>query len=111
MSILKIVSVKKKKLDEPKQFYDVINAHPYNNFLIKTNNSYVCSHNCNFSDEVNWGITNDTEKLKKKYKQLVSQIDARMKSRFMRQRGEKTYLPTLNIIASSKNNEQSFLED
>ena len=108
---MKIVSVKKKKLDEPKQFYDVINAHPYNNFLIKTNNSYVCSHNCNFSDEVNWGITNDTEKLKKKYKQLVSQIDARMKSRFMRQRGEKTYLPTLNIIASSKNNEQSFLED
>ena len=65
----------------------------------------------NFSDEVNWGLTNDTEKLKKKYKQLVSQIDARMKSRFMRQRGDETYLPTLNIIASSKNNEQSFLED
>ena len=61
----------------------------------------------NFSDEVNWGITNDTEKLKKKYKQLVSQIDARMKSRFLR----GTYLPTLNIIASSKNNEQSFLEE
>ena len=65
----------------------------------------------NFSDEVNWGITNDTEKLKKKYKTLVSQIDARMKSRFMRQRGDVTYLPTLNIIASSKNSEQSFLED
>lgn len=61
----------------------------------------------NFSDEVNWGITNDTEKLKKKYKQLVSQIDARMKSRFLR----GTYLPTLNIIASSKNNEQSFLDE
>lgn len=61
----------------------------------------------NFSDEVNWGITSDTEKLKKKYKQLISQIDARMKSRFLR----GTYLPTLNIIASSKNNEQSFLED
>lgn len=61
----------------------------------------------NFSDEVNWGITSDTEKLKRKYKQLVSQIDARMKSRFLR----GTYLPTLNIIASSKNNEQSFLED
>ena len=65
----------------------------------------------NFSDEVNWGITNDTEKLKKKYKQLISQIDARMKSRFMRQKGEVTYLPTLNIIASSKNSEQSFLEE
>ena len=65
----------------------------------------------NLSDEVNWGLTNDTEKLKKKYKQLVSQIDARMKSRYMRQRGDETYLPTLNIIVSSKNNEQSFLED
>lgn len=61
----------------------------------------------NFSDEVNWGITNDTEKLKKKYTQLISQIDARMKSRFLR----GTYLPTLNIIASSKNNEQSFLDE
>ena len=34
-----------------------------------------------------------------------------MKSRFMRQKGEVTYLPTLNIIASSKNSEQSFLEE
>lgn len=61
----------------------------------------------NFTDEINFGITNDVEKLKKKQKQLISQIDARMKSRFLR----GTYLPTLNIIASSKNSEQSFLED
>lgn len=61
----------------------------------------------NFTDEVNFGLTNDVEKLKKKQKQLISQIDARMKSRFMR----GTYLPTLNIIASSKNSDQSFLED
>lgn len=61
----------------------------------------------NFTDEVNFGLTSDVEKLKKKQKQLISQIDARMKSRFMR----GTYLPTLNIIASSKNSEQSFLED
>lgn len=61
----------------------------------------------NFTDEVNFGLTSDTEKLKKKQKTLISQIDARMKSRFLR----GTYLPTLNIIASSKNSEQSFLED
>lgn len=60
----------------------------------------------NFSDEVNFGISNDVEKLKKKYKSLVSAIDARMKSRFMR----GTYLPTLNIIASSKSSDQSFLD-
>ena len=61
----------------------------------------------NFTDEVNFGLTSDVEKLKKKQKTLISQVDARMKSRFMR----GTYLPTMNIIASSKNSEQSFLED
>lgn len=61
----------------------------------------------NFTDEVNFGLTNDVEKLKKKQKTLISQIDARMKSRFLR----GTYLPTMNIIASSKNSDQSFLED
>lgn len=105
--MMKIKSIKKVTMNEEKQFYDVIEANPFHNFLIKTNKACVVSHNCNFSDEVNWGITNDTEKLKKKYKQLISQIDARMKSRFLR----GTKLPTLNIIASSKNNEQSFLED
>ena len=84
-----------------KPYYDVVNCLPYNNFLVKTDTTNIVSHNCNF------GITNDVEKLKKKQKQLISQIDARMKSRFMR----GTYLPTLNIIASSKNSEQSFLED
>ena len=108
---MKIKSIKKVILDEPKQFYDVVEAAPYNNFLIKTNNSYIVSHNCNFTDEVNFGLTNDVEKLKKKQKQLISQIDARMKSRYMRDRNGETYLPTLNIIASSKNSEQSFLED
>ena len=49
----------------------------------------------NFTDEVNFGLTNDVEKLKNKQKQLISQIDARMKSRFLR--GNK--LQTLNIIA------------
>lgn len=60
----------------------------------------------NFTDEINFGLTADVEKLKKKQKQLISQIDARMKSRFLR----GNYLPTLNILASSKNSDQSFLE-
>lgn len=104
---MKIKSITKTQLDEPKQYYDVVNAYPYNNFFIKTNENYIVSHNCNFTDEVNWGLTNDVQKLKKKQKQLISQTDARMRSRFLR----GTYLPTLNIIASSKNSEQSFLED
>lgn len=61
---------------------------------------------CNFTDEANFGIGNDVEKLKEKQKKLISQVDARMQSRFMK----GTKLPTLNIIASSKQSEQSFLE-
>lgn len=108
---MKIKSVKINKLNAPKKYYDVVNANPYNNFLIRcSSGSNIVSHNCNFTDEVNFGLTNDVEKLKKKQRQLISQIDSRMASRFMRDRDGDTYLPTLNIIASSKNSEQSFLE-
>lgn len=103
MKIKHISHVVTPGIKEP--YYDVVNCLPYNNFLVKTDTTNIVSHNCNF------GITNDVEKLKKKQKQLISQIDARMKSRFMRERAFGTYLPTLNIIASSKNSEQSFLED
>lgn len=113
--VIKIKSIKKVMLKEHKQFYDVINAYPYNNFLIDTNKGYICSHNCllaNFTDEVNFSaMTTDVERAKRKQKTLIAQIDARMKSRFMRDRGGETFLPTLNIIASSKDSEQSFLED
>ena len=61
---------------------------------------------CNFSDEVNFGIGNNVEKQKAKLKKMISQIDARMVSRF----GKGTYLPTVNIIASSKDSEQAFME-
>lgn len=61
----------------------------------------------NFTDEVNYAaMTSNVEKIKTKQMHLISQVDARMQSRFMK--GNK--LPTLNIIASSKNSEQSFLE-
>lgn len=63
---------------------------------------------CNFTDEVNFSaMTNNVERMKQKQKQLISQIDARMKSRFLR----GNFLPTLNIIASSKNSDQSFLDE
>ena len=48
---MKIANIKKVILDSPKQYYDVIEANPYNNFLIKTNDSYIVSHNCNFTDK------------------------------------------------------------
>ena len=102
---MKIKSVTYKKLDEPKIFYDVINAGEYNNFLIKTNSKYIVSHNC-FIDEVSFQMNQDVEKQKKKATELVSSASARMQSRFMK--GEKN--PTILILASSKRTEQSYLE-
>ena len=49
---MKIKSIKINYLDNPKPYYDVINANPYNNFLIKTNEGTIVSHNC-FFDEIN----------------------------------------------------------
>ena len=60
-----------------------------------------------FEDEVNFGIGNNIERQKAKLKQIISQVDSRMASRFLR--GD--FLPTLNIIASSKASDQSFLDD
>ena len=105
---MKVKSINRVKLETAIPMYDVIDSNPYHNFLVKTNSYYIASHNCNFTDEVNFSAnTTDVEKMKKKMKSLISQVDARMKSRFLR----GTYLPTLNIIASSKNSDQSFLDE
>lgn len=104
---MRIKSIKKVILATPKQYYDVIEATPYNNFLIKTNSGYIVSHNCNMSDEVNFsGMGNSVEKNKIKLSKMIAQIDARMISRF----GKGAFLPTLNIIISSKDTDQSFLD-
>lgn len=103
---MKIKSIRRTILSSPKQYYDVIEARPYNNFLIKTDSDYIVSHNCNVTDEVNFTIGSDIEKKKKKMLQMISQIDARMVSRFM----HDTFLPTINFIISSKDSEQSFLD-
>ena len=59
----------------------------------------------NFTDECNFAIFSDPEKQKKKMMKIITQVDARMRSRFLR----GTYLPTLNILASSADTSQSFL--
>lgn len=102
---MKIKSITKHVLDTPKQFYDVINADPYNNFLIKTNTGYVGSHNC-FFDEISFQPNSDVNKQKEKAKLLVNTAAARMQSRFMK--GDKN--PTLLVVASSKRTEQSYME-
>ena len=49
---MSIKSIKRVILSEEKQYYDVINANPYNNFLIKAKDRAIVSHNC-FFDEIN----------------------------------------------------------
>ena len=49
---MKIKSIKQIHNDVAKPYYDVINANPHNNFLIKTNEKAIVSHNC-FFDEIN----------------------------------------------------------
>lgn len=60
----------------------------------------------NLTDEVNFGVGNNVEKQKEKQRKLIAQIDARMRSRFLR----GTHLPTVNIIISSADSEQAFLQ-
>lgn len=102
---MKIKSIKKVLLNEEKQYYDVINANPYNNFLIKTSTSYIGSHNC-FFDEISFQPNQDISKQKEKAKTLVNTAAARMQSRFMK--GESN--PTILVLASSKRTEQSYME-
>lgn len=103
---MKIKKILKVEAPAEIQFYDVVEAAPEHNFLIKTNSGLIVSHNCSFEDEISFQPNSDITKQKEKARQLVSSIDARMSSRFMR--GEK--LPTLHILASSKRTDQSFLE-
>lgn len=102
---MKIKSIRKNTLAQPKQFYDVINADPYNNFLIKTASGYIGSHNC-FFDEISFQPNQDVEKQKEKAKALVNTAIARMQSRFMR----GNVNPTILVLASSKRTEQSYME-
>lgn len=102
---MKIKSIKKNILSQPKQYYDVINAYPYNNFLIKTNTGYIASHNC-FFDEISFMPNKDVEEQKEKAKTLINTAVARMQSRFMR----NNVNPTILVLASSKRTEQSFME-
>ena len=75
--------------------------------IFGSNNNHVVGRALfnNTSDEVNFTVGGDAEKKKKKLLKMISQIDARMISRF----AKGTFLPTVNTIISSADSEQSFL--
>lgn len=61
-----IKKVQIKELSEPLPVYDVINAYPYNNFIIVTDNGkHIVSHNCALMDEVNFCLGEDVQILTK----------------------------------------------
>lgn len=102
---MKIKHITKIKLEEEIPVYDVINANPYNNFLVKTSTGNICSHNC-FFDEISFIQNQDIEKQKEKAIDMIDTAIGGMKTRFIKQ-GKN---PTLLCLASSKRSEKSFLE-
>ena len=102
---MKIKQIQINELDQPKQFYDIINANPYNNFVVNTNSGMVVSHNC-FVDEISFQRNIDLDKQKQKALDIVNTALGGMKTRFIKH-GKN---PTLMILASSKRSEKSFLE-
>lgn len=103
---IKVKQIQKNYLKAPKKYYDVINANPYNNFLIKTKDSYICSHNC-FFDEISFIKNQDVEKQKKKAYDMLNTAVGGMKTRFV----HKGKNPTFLVLASSKRSDKSFLEE
>lgn len=45
---MKINRITKIQYDESIPVYDVVNAKPYHNFVVKTNDGEIVSHNCAF---------------------------------------------------------------
>ena len=84
---MRIKSVTRKIYDSPVPVYDVINADPCHNFLLKTQTSYIVSHNSKIMD-------------------VYTNIRRRMESRFMVQ--GKCF--GMLFLVSSKATESSFLE-
>lgn len=103
---MKVVKIRKNILKEEKQYYDVINAYPHHNFLIKTSTGYVCSHNC-FFDEISFIRNQNIDIQKQKAIDMIDTAIGGMMTRFIHN-GKN---PTLLMLASSKRSEKSFLEE
>ena len=102
----KVEDVQKYPLTKFIPVYDIVNSKPYHNFLIKTNSSYIVSHNCAMLDEIDFAKGQDASLEKSAIMKLYSSVKRRIESRFMR----KGRVPGLLFLVSSKNNIYDFLE-
>lgn len=101
---MRIKSVRKIQLDTPVPVYDVIDAYPHNNFIVKTGNSSIVSHNCALMDEINFSRA--PKGSQKNVMDVYRGIRRRVESRFMRSGRVYGYI----FLISSKNSEQDFLD-
>lgn len=103
---MRIRSISKVKCEEPVSVYDVINANPYHNFLVKGKSCSVVSHNCGIMDEVSFAPGQNASYERSKIMEVYRNIKRRMESRFMVE--GKNY--GMLFLVSSKATESSFLE-
>lgn len=89
--------------------YDVINAGEYHNFIIKTADSYIVSHNCCLMDEVNFAKANikNIDKAKSDIKQMYDTANARITGTF--KLNGRIYGKM--FTCSSKNTDNDYLSD
>lgn len=99
-----VLSVETVYYDHDIPVYDVINAYPHNNFLVKTSTDYIVSHNCAIMDEVNFSKA--PKGSKNSVMDMYRNIRRRMESRFLKAGRQ----PGLLTMISSKNSEYDFLE-
>lgn len=94
---------------EPIPVYDVMNAEPSHNFLIRGLHGDYVSHNCALMDEVNFsqaGIK-DSTKAKKRMKETYDTLNARIQGTF--KYGGQVFGKMFAV--SSKNSDSDFMED
>lgn len=103
---MKIKKITKIHSDKKIPLYDVVNAYPHNNFLIKTNSGYIVSHNCAVLDEMDFVPGSDPDMTKSEVMKIYNSVKRRIESRFMRM-GE---IPGMLFMISSKKSENDFLE-
>lgn len=85
--------------------YDVINADPYNNFLISTSSGYIISHNC-MIDEMNFKAGANVNMEQSKIMETYNGCFERMQSRFL----VDGKIAGKMFLVSSKKSEYDFLE-
>lgn len=105
-SYIGISNVTRVHYAEPVPVYDVINAKPNHNFLIKTQSSTIVSHNCGFLDEVNFAPGSNPKVELSKIMKLYTTIKRRMESRYMK----LGKIPGILFLVSSKKSDSDFLE-